>query len=148
MLRQVISNMIPDMVRSIVREEVTILREEVTSLRAEVPILREAVTSLREKVRGTSEVTVILWEDLDSHRTFFYTSRSGSRSTSTATTSFTTTCRFWSVFTTISFSSTSSGERGRWYCPRFCRYSYYYSHCCRYSSCFSGYKYGIFLLIH
>ena len=59
MIRQVILDMVPDMMRSIVREEVTSLREEVTivreavtSLRKEVPILREAVTSLQEKVRS------------------------------------------------------------------------------------------------
>ena len=57
MIRQVISYMVPDMVRSIVREEVTsvqeevtIVREAVTSLQEEVPILREALTSLQEEV--------------------------------------------------------------------------------------------------
>ena len=45
MIRQVISDMVPDMVRSIVREEMTILREEVT-------ILREEVTSLRDEVQS------------------------------------------------------------------------------------------------
>ena len=51
--------MVPDMMRSIVREkvisvreEVTIVWEAVTSLREEVPILREALTSLREEVRS------------------------------------------------------------------------------------------------
>ena len=59
MIREVISDIVPNMVRSIVREEVTSVREEVTivretvtSLREEVPILREAVTSLREEVRS------------------------------------------------------------------------------------------------
>ena len=59
MIRQVISDMVPNMVKSIVREEVTILREkvtilreEVTILRKEVPILLEEVTSLREEVRS------------------------------------------------------------------------------------------------
>ena len=59
MIRQVISDMVPDMERSIVweevtsvQEEVTIVREAMTSLREEVPILREAVTSLRDEVRS------------------------------------------------------------------------------------------------
>ena len=59
MIREVISDIVPDMVRRIVREEVTSLREEVTivgeavtSLRNEVPILREALTSLQEEVRS------------------------------------------------------------------------------------------------
>ena len=39
MIRQVISNMVLDMVRSIVQEEVTTLREEVTILREKVIML-------------------------------------------------------------------------------------------------------------
>ena len=59
MIRQVISDMVPDMVKSIIRkevttlrEEVTILREEMTMLREEVPILREEVIGLRREVRS------------------------------------------------------------------------------------------------
>ena len=46
MIRQVISDMVPDMMRSIVRKEVTTLREEVTILREEISILREEVIGL------------------------------------------------------------------------------------------------------
>ena len=45
MIREVISDIVPDMVRSIVQEEMTSVREEVT-------IVREAITSLRNEVRS------------------------------------------------------------------------------------------------
>ena len=56
--QDMICQVISDMVRNIVREEVTILledvtilREKVTILRKKVPILQDKVNSLREEVR-------------------------------------------------------------------------------------------------
>ena len=72
MIRQVISDMVPDMVRSIVREEVTSVREEVTILRAKVPIVWEAVISLREEVPILREAVTSLREEVRSELQSFY----------------------------------------------------------------------------
>ena len=64
--QDMICQVISDMVRSIVREEVTILREEVTIVREEMTILREEI---RSELQSFYERISTLIESSSAHRT-------------------------------------------------------------------------------